>query len=214
MASKSISQFIERPASKKSMALRKLVRGVGVNDADYAVAAMIGGHKMTCHFYAIWVDMFTRCYSKKYHSKKPTYIDCEVDKEWHLFSNFRRWMESQDWNEKEIDKDILIIGNKMYSPKTCVFVEKSINALLTHIRSSKGIYPVGVNFNDGHKSKKYISRCLVDGKRKHLGRFATPEEAGSAYNAAKHGEIMRVALLQKDERIKSGLIRHAEMVLQ
>ena len=191
---------------------KNLVRGVGVNDADYTVCETINGKKTTCHYYAVWIDMFTRCYSKKYHAKKPTYIKCTVAEEWHKFSNFKKWMEKQDWQGKELDKDVLNIGNKIYSPDTCIFVSQLINCILTHEKSTKGKYPVGVNFNDS-QNNKFIARCQTSGKRKYLGRFSTPEEAGKAYRIAKAEEINRVASLQADARIKNGLIRHAEYLL-
>lgn len=199
---------------KKAILLKNnvLVRGIGINDADYAVCETINGKKTMCHYYSVWVDMFTRCYSDKYHKKKPTYIGCTVAEEWHKFSNFKKWMEKQDWQGKQLDKDVLCVGNKIYSSENCVFVSALVNSMLTHVRTTKGEYPVGVNYNDSCNNK-FMARCHIDGKRKHLGRFATPEEAGKAYKTAKSNEINRIALQQGDERIKNGLIKHAEHLL-
>ncbi|MCK4824843.1 AP2 domain-containing protein [bacterium] len=191
---------------------RSLVFGIGINDSDYVTNPRIDGKLVMCPYYSTWVEMLARCYSEKRLSKKPTYIGCTVSKEWHSFMVFRTWMMKQDWAGKVLDKDVLVVGNKVYSAQTCVFVTVSVNGLLTHIRSSKGEYPVGVNFNDSCINK-FISRCYVDGKRKHLGRFATPEEAGEVYKIAKSNEITRVASLQTDPRIYQGLINHAEAVL-
>jgi hypothetical protein len=45
-------------------------------------------------------------------------------------------------------------------------------------------------------TKKYHAQCQVDGKKHHLGRYPTPEEAHAAYVAfatEHHGEFARVA---------------------
>lgn len=54
---------------------------------------------------------------------------------------------------------------------------------------------------------------MVNGKRKHLGMFDDPAEAGEAYKIAKSNEIKRVALLQSDIRIRGGLLKHADNLL-
>lgn len=164
--------------------MKKLVHGIGFNDIENSSRSNI---------YSTWVEMLTRCYSRKYQAKKPSYKGCSVCEEWLIFSNFKKWMETQDYLGKQLDKDVLIAGNKIYSPDTCVFVSPKINSMLTHTRSNKGQFPTGVNFNDSTSKKKYISRCCINGKRVHLGRFSTPQEAGKAYREAKSQEIIEVA---------------------
>ena len=128
------------------------VYGVGTNDAGYAIQVMEsvrganGKPKQRiiwfCPFYRRWVHMLERCYSERYQEKKPTYIGCTVCEEWLRFSNFKSWMETQDWEGKHLDKDLLVEGNKIYSPDTCILVYLS-QMLLTHslqtARQSEGI---------------------------------------------------------------------------
>ncbi len=88
--------------------------------------------KVTLH-YRKWSGMLERCYSDKYHQKKPTYKDCTVCEEWHNFQNFAKWIQDKiDSGEYQegyhLDKDIKINGNKIYSPDTCMFVSPSINS--------------------------------------------------------------------------------------
>lgn len=87
-----------------------------------------GKHKKS---YKVWSSMITRCYSKKYHKRQPTYKDCEVCKEWLCFENFEKWFNENYYeikNEKVcLDKDILVKNNKIYSPNTCCFVPQAIN---------------------------------------------------------------------------------------
>ena len=46
---------------------RRLVSGVGTNDADYTTSPVaVNGVRTRCPFYVKWLDMLTRCYSDKY----------------------------------------------------------------------------------------------------------------------------------------------------
>ena len=89
-------------------------------------------HKPT-RAYVHWYQMLRRCFSVKYQDKKPTYIGCQVCDEWLNFQNFAQWYEENYYevNEEEmhLDKDILVKGNKIYSPNTCIFAPKKINDL-------------------------------------------------------------------------------------
>ena len=38
--------------------------------------------------YILWHNMLRRCYSDKYHEKRPTYKDCTVCNRWLVFANF------------------------------------------------------------------------------------------------------------------------------
>lgn len=201
--------FVEIPATKLALSQRKLIFGVGVNDASYIVTNKKNGKQTICPYYMKWKHMIKRCYSEKFQTTRPTYIGCTVTEEWHSFMKFRAWMKTQDWKGKQLDKDILIVGNKVYSPNACAFVPISINSLITHVRSNNGGYPAGVCFHkDGINN--FVSYCQVNGKRKHLGRFATPEEAGEAYKKAKRKDILAHANIQDDNRIRQGLTLHAE----
>ena len=81
--------------------------------------------------YKTWVDMLHRCYDKLY----KTYTDCSVCSEWLCYANFEKWFNENYYeipNEKMcLDKDILIKGNRIYSPNTCIFVPNNINILFT-----------------------------------------------------------------------------------
>ncbi len=202
-----MKEFIEVPANKASLAQRKLVYGIGINDADYNIKS--GSNR--CPFYEKWMHMLQRCYSEKYQETRLTYKLCSVCNKWLTFSNFKTWMIEQDWKDKELDKDILIPGNKQYGPDTCLFVSRQVNGLLVDCRETRGEYPQGVNLFK--RDNKFRAMCQINGRRKFLGYYGTPEEAASVYNHAKAKEIRRVAHLQTDIRIKNGLLRHAELRL-
>ncbi len=170
-----------------------LVYGVGINDRS--VAATLNG-KITKE-YDLWHAMLKRCYSKPYLEKKPTYIGCSVSDTFKYYHLFHAWCQTQIGFGKEgyqLDKDLLIKGNKLYSEDTCVFIPKSLNLLLTKAAAGRGLLPIGVTKN----GSKFQAQCNLVGKLKYLGLFDTPELAFQAYKATKEKYIKEQAELYKD----------------
>jgi hypothetical protein len=103
----------------------KKVYGVGINDADYKIYHQIkcgDGTRKTlwvCPYYSTWCSMLERCYGRRSKDKRPTYAGVTICDEWLTFSNFKAWMEQQDWEGKYLDKDYMsvITGKKIYSPE-------------------------------------------------------------------------------------------------
>jgi len=200
--------FIEVPASKKSLGNRRPIYGVGINDADY----MTQYQGERCPYYMAWKSMIRRCYSKECHLRSPTYIGCSVHKDWHVFSTFKDWMKQQDWKNNSLDKDLLNPGNRVYAEGNCIFVSARINALFNNNKASRGAYPEGVYLQD--RGKKFVAEVGVNSKRsKYLGLFDTPEEAREAYINAKHKIIVDIANEQDDPRLKNGLLKHAQLLI-
>lgn len=148
-----------------------------------------------------WIGLLERCYSIKFHEKYKTYIGCSVDENWHNFQNFAKWFEKnynpetmQGWH---LDKDILVKGNKIYSPETCCFVPNEINVLFSLKYSKRGEYPIGVSLI--RRSNKYSAVIHKDGKSKRIGTFNTPKEAFQAYKTTKEAYIKEVADKWKDK---------------
>ena len=188
----------------------KLIHGVGVNDADYQVSELIGGVRCICPIYAKWSEMLRRCYSVKHQAKHPTYKGCEVVKEWHVFSEFRAWMLTQDHEGKELDKDILVPWNKVYGPDRCLLVAPPINRLLEDSRATRGEYPIGVSFYK--RRGKFMSKGRLDNRTAFFGYFDSPEGAHRAYCRAKSMHVMSVAIRQTDARVRSALVRWSEII--
>lgn len=194
---------------------KKLICGVGVNDADYNVCEtiMINGKQKivwTCPFYVKWTGMLGRCYDPKFQTKNLRYKGCSTIPQWHLFSNFRSWMEHQDWEGKDLDKDILFPGNKIYGPDTCVFVDSNVNTFLIEGNAKRGEWPIGVIF---HKRRgKFMASCrsVETGKQQYLGLFKTAEEAHSAWLSFKLQQAYILAAQQCDLRVAKALIDRYE----
>jgi len=195
---------------------KKLVHGVGTNNADYAVvkweeSGYIDGKRKQklvwfCPFYRVWQSMLERCYSAKYQERYPTYKGCTVLEEWHTFSNFRAWMVTQDWEGKQLDKDLLFEGNKLYSPDTCVFVTPSVNTFANDCGSSRGEWLIGVYW---HKpTEKFLARCSnpFTKKLEHLGYFTCEQEAHNAWAKRKLELAHLLAAEQEDPRVAKALI--------
>ena len=161
---------------------KELVYGVGHNDLLYTRGMPS---------YVAWTSMLERCYSPRYQSQKPTYKGCSVCKEWLTFSNFKKWFEDPQNGYQEgyvLDKDILIKGNKIYSPQTCCIIPKEINSLFVKPVSRDRILPIGVN---KVKSGRYQARFGAG--RKNIGVFDAPEEAFNAYKDFKERYIKSIA---------------------
>ncbi len=186
----------------------KLVCGVGVNDADYVVRPKgPDGKGRICAYYDVWRSMLTRAYCQKLQARQPTYIGVTVCEEWHSFMAFRAWMEAQDWEGKQLDKDIIVPGNKVYSPATCAFVSREINMLLNDRAASRGEWPIGVYWHGA--SNKFRAQIKEDGEKRHLGSFDIPEAAHLAWRKAKVRIVRHAARECDDPRVSTGLLRHS-----
>lgn len=124
----------------------KLNSGIGINDY----------RNCEKHIQQTWNNMLKRCYNPKVQAKHPTYIGCSVDPVWHKLSDFREWFLIHYKEGFELDKDILLPGNKVYGPDACRFVPQYINLLLTGSGAARGNLPLGVSLQ---KNGSYRARC-------------------------------------------------------
>lgn len=198
------------------MKSKKLVFGVGINDADYVVKVWesfgyVNGKRKQklvwiCPYYRVWSDMLARCYSDKFQERQPTYKGCSVSEEWLTFSNFKSWMEVQDFEGKQLDKDLLFVGNKVYSSESCVFVTKVVNSFTTDRGNDRGEWPIGVSWSK--EREKFVSMCCnpFTKKQENLGYFDCPNKAHKAWLKRKLELAHLIAAEQTDERVAKALI--------
>lgn len=158
--------------------------------------------------YNTWNNMLGRCYDPKFHAKRPTYIGCTVHSDWHNFQNFAAWFEKQYRAEGwQLDKDLIVGGNKIYSVDTCVFLPPQLNSLLSDCGATRGDLPQGVVRN----GRGYQAQLRIDGITHRLGTYVTPEEAFIHYKLAKESNVKRMAEQYRgliDPRVYDSLMRY------
>lgn len=192
---------------KRKQKKNRILFGVGINDANYVTETRliirddkgkkIGSKRVwRCEIFERWANMLYRCYSKDSKLKNPTYSGVvTLCAEWLKFSNFKRWVVSQAYTGMELDKDILIQGNKEYSPVACAFVPSYINCMLTLHGNARGEWPIGV-----HKAglsprqvnisqNPFIATISIGGKKMTVGRRRTPSEAHQIWQLTKADAI-------------------------
>lgn len=163
----------------------KLVCGVGVN--DYEEPVKITGKNVEC--YDCWSHMLRRCYDSKCQIKHPTYIGCTVCDEWLYFSNFKKWYDENYREGFHIDKDILVEGNKVYSPDTCRFVPRNINNILNSRGNARGDLPLGIR----SERNGYLAQCRSSDGDRLTKAFKSIEEAVAWYSETKTKIVREVA---------------------
>lgn len=196
--------------------VKPTVYGVGVNDVDYVVQKLetvgyVNGkvkQKMVwmCPYYRVWRNMLMRCYSTKYQETHPTYIGCSVSEDWKYLSVFKAWMEKQDFEGMQLDKDLLFEGNRVYSEETCVFVSREVNSFTIDKGASRGEWLIGCYWNK--RDGKFMSHCNnpFTKKQEYLGLFTSELEAHQAWLKRKLELAHLIAAEQTDERVGKALI--------
>lgn len=159
---------------------KSLVYGVGINDQHWSGIGRADDPR-----YRTWARMLGRCYSPEYLALYPTYQGCSVDPDWLRFSNFKQWMDSQRWEGMVLDKDLKVIGNKVYSAETCLFIPAWINSLLANLYSKNRDLPMGVHMH----GKRFRAQYKSFGKATNIGLFDSPDDAHIAYRIHRLGEI-------------------------
>ena len=204
------------------MRKKKLVYGIAINDAKEPVVKKIKENGVwkrvwQCPAHIVWYRMLTRAFDEKFKQKHPTYQDVTVCDRWLSFSSFKLWWEEQPKaQDLELDKDILVMGNKEYGPDTCVLIPSRVNNLFIDRAALRGEWPIGV-CKDGNAFKALIGGG--SGKRqKYIGRFKCPKEAHRAWQRAKISSIVEVISWYKDQeyfdqRVEEALENRMQIIL-
>ena len=185
------------------------VYGIGVVGTKYPITV----NGVSTKEYDLWKGMLRRCYSDSFKKRCPTYEDCEVSENFKSYEYFYEWCNEQIgfYNEGwQLDKDLLVKGNKVYSENTCVFIPQEINLLLVKRDNNRGEYLIGVSWHK--KDNAFVAMVSKNkGKREHLGYFKTELEAYNAYKQVKESFIKEQANKWKgkiDERAYNALMNY------
>ncbi|WP_312228977.1 hypothetical protein [Pseudescherichia sp.] len=168
----------------------KLVAGHGINDVP-------NGRKDFPEAYLSWRGKLSRAYSVKFHIRNPSYIGVTVSDEWLKFSNYLKWWLINHRKGYEADKDILIPGNRQYSPDAVRYVPNYVNSLFTDKAASRGRYSLGVTYDS--KNDRYMSACSQLGRKRVQKWYPTEAEAHRAWQSAKIVAIELVIARYKTE---------------
>ena len=185
------------------------VYGVGILGTKYQ--AKINGR--ATKEYDLWQSMLKRCYSDAYKKQRPTYEGCEVSENFKYYEYFYEWCNSQIGfavEGFELDKDLLLKGNKVYSENTCVFIPSEINLLLIKREALRGEHLIGVSWRNTKKAFVAMVR-KNKGKQEFLGYFDTELEAFNAYKQAKESFVKEQANKWKgkiDDRAYEALMNY------
>ena len=162
--------------------------------------------------YIHWQCMLQRCYSDKYQSRGASYKGCSMSENFKYFPYFKEWCSKQvGFGNKgwELDKDILIKGNKIYSEDTCCFVPQEVNLIFGNNPKNRSTTPIGVQFIKS--SGKYRAIICKNTKSQHISCHNTAEDAFYAYKQVKEDYIKEIANKWKDQidpRVYEALMKY------
>lgn len=171
-------------------------------------------HTKACGTYEA---MIGRCQDGGLYKQRFTTYE-SVNSEFEGFHHFAEWCQTQngyhghDGNKRWcLDKDILVRGNKTYSPETCAFIPEFVNTLFVNKKATA--LPLGVT---RHLSK-FRARCSTLDGRIHLGCFTTPMEAHKAWQISKADHIFKISqiysqLPEKDHNVTEALLLRYDLI--
>lgn len=155
--------------------------------------------KLRDTIYGTWRGAVQRTITDNYGKRmaRNVYKDATLCSEWYNFQNFCRFVCENSYYQVgfQLDKDLLVRGNKHYSPDTCCFLPLELNGVICSDFENKNGLPIGVN----RKGDYYEAALSCRGKRKRIGAYDTTEEASAAYVVAKEAYIKELALEYKDQ---------------
>lgn len=153
----------------------------------WAKTKRVEGKEVWTRSFQKWHNMISRCKPDGAHQRdSPTYIGCELSEEFKNYQYFVEWHRAQTGyleNKYHLDKDLLLLNNKIYAPTTCVLIPQALNTFLCDSRKARGEYPQGMYF-DTDRGKIHV-QVNMNKKVTFLGRYTNLAEAKRVYKEAK-----------------------------
>lgn len=174
---------------------------------------------------ARWGSIVSRCKPNgNFQLKQPTYEGCTNN--FKSFDTFVDWSREQDgYNFSDnvrgkswfwqLDKDILVRQNKVYSEDTCLFVPHHVNKFVSVKRRTGMLLPIGVSFHK--RVGKFAAQIMgISGKVEHLGYMSNPEDAHRLWQRAKYekGTLLAESFKQSSPTLYSALSEWALRLLE
>lgn len=176
--------------------MKKLVYGVGINDSPIIISRYKTKEERALHILLLksWGRMLERSSSARWKENYPHYSDTTVCSEWKYLSAYKDWALVNGFSKGlNLDKDILVRGNKEYGPEACCFVPGWVNGLIVVSVNAKRPGPLGVIYKKTPSHcRKPLSRPYmpfintIDGKRNYgSGGFSNPMDAHREWQLGK-----------------------------
>jgi hypothetical protein len=171
-------------------------------DGHYAKYVTKGSKRNWTYSGQVWNAMRGRCKEGGCVQETfPSYIGCKMSPEFAIFDKFVLWHENQvgfGVYGYDLDKDLLVPGNKIYGVDTCILIPCSLNSFLATTYQNNGCLP-GVRKTI---SGTFRAQIKINGKNIELGTHKTMEIAYQIYKEAKYKERDRwVSRLESGEFI-------------
>lgn len=175
--------------------MSKLVHGIGSKGTTYK---SWDGEKLLKE-YDQWVGMIRRC-SLKFQSSNIAYEGVTCSEDFKSYTFFYEWCQEQiGFKNKDdrgmlwqLDKDVLIKGNKIYSEDTCVFVPKHLNTIFLKNKNQRGTHLIGTGWSKRDELFYPIKRDR-NGKSLYAGMFKDESEAFLVYKKHREALIQEIA---------------------
>lgn len=169
----------------------------------YGVGCLgVGKYNSKSRAISTWCHMLERCYNVSDDIRQASYEGCTVCDEWLNFQNFAKWYENNYYEcsrKLNLDKDIIIHDNKVYSPNNCLLVPDRINSLFEKSKAIRGDLPIGVS-RYWYDNSKYLAILKIGNRKsKTIGIYNTPTDAFNAYKKEKEKFIKIIANDYKNE---------------
>ena len=182
--------------------------GIGFNDRKYPTKVK---SKHTRE-YIFWTGFLSRSCSENTKNNQPSYKPRSVSENFKSYSYFYEWCQDQIGFDLgfDLDKDLIVKGNKIYSEEFCVFLPSEINRALCKNDKGRGGLPIGVFYNK--KSKKFESRVRRNSNPVYIGSFDSEIDAFNSYKSEKESYLKHLANKYKgliDERACKALIDYS-----
>jgi hypothetical protein len=185
---------------------KRLIHGVGINDVDAPTESRENGKRVKNGYYVLWREMLARCYSLKRQKYRPNYVGCTVHPDWHKFSNFKKWVDTQpqvNWRELYLDKDLLTKSNKLYGPDTCCFLTNQENNLF---RLSVPPF-CNITFQGKNRIKAWLVTMKTMNKTTYIGYYSTKEEASVVGARVGIERVIHLANANPHQFIRDAMFR-------
>lgn len=156
----------------------------------------------------LWENIRNRCeyLPFKNESRFGKYIETDSCAEWKDFQNFAEWFNSvvssgyyhEGW---QLDKDLLVKGNNIYSPEYCVFLPEVVNNILNIKSRTRGELPAGLSYRENREKidVRFLCKNPEFNVRVYLPTSENNIQKGFLlYKAAREGYVKALADEYKD----------------